>query len=670
MNWRIIPSIVYHDCSETHIACCSEINHEVTSTISDTVENPFSEFPVVISDDTPVSVEPKVNSAHTPDRSNIEERFSNKILTEVTLDYDSSGSVSSIDLVESETQSKMSELQRACTDFDFIIDFLEQDKWPDNPKQQRICQRAKDTYVLQDGLLYAIYQPKYKKTPDLSGEFRLQLCVPKCKRQSLVINYHDCCAGGGHFGYTRTFHKLRQKYWWPQMLQNVKDYISSCDTCQRVKMDRRRKPTPLQPLPIEDTFSRVHIDILGPLPKTKEGQQYILLIIDSFSKWSEAFPLVTQEASEIAFVLYNEFICRFGAPRVLVSDRGRSFMSKIVVALCELFSIKQHHTSSYHPQTNSTVERANSTLAKVLTSYVNENQTNWASMLPSAMMAFRSTPATESTGFSLFELVFGKLMTMPADVELLPKPAMPVKTRQFINELQARRRVCVEIARQNMNVSRDKAKEFYDKKAKVPDFKVHDKVLLHNKYTKPGMSPKLSNKYIGPFEIVAAGPPFTFKLKDCKTNRINQTLVNANRLKHYHERFDTDDADEITPEAENLTTDISPSPQTRNTSSDQNDDPLVKSNTDVSNSGDLSSQQVQASQKTEFLIRPSKVSKVQMKRGHRELYCHFLDGSRTWYPEHKIDEGFLNDYYKSHTKQGKSRKKKNQFYRQKKNSSN
>lgn len=88
------------------------------------------------------------------------------------------------------------------------------------------------------------------------------------------------------------------------------------------------------------------MDILGPLQPTPEGYKYILLVDDIFSRWPEAFPFKSQEAVEIAMTLYREIFTRYGAPHVLVSDRGQNFLSKIVQALCELFSVQSHHTSS------------------------------------------------------------------------------------------------------------------------------------------------------------------------------------------------------------------------------------------------------------------------------------------------------------------------------------
>ena len=87
--------------------------------------------------------------------------------------------------------------------------------------------------------------------------------------------------------------------------------------------------------------------------------QVHFLVVESTSRWPEAFPLKTQHASEIADVLYNEVFCRYGAPRSLLSDRGQNFVSHLVTELCKLFNVKRLKTSSFRPQTNSQCENFN-----------------------------------------------------------------------------------------------------------------------------------------------------------------------------------------------------------------------------------------------------------------------------------------------------------------------
>ena len=417
-------------------------------------------------------------------------------------------------------------LQRECDDFKDIIKYLEDGIVPEDKNIANcVTVVAENQYVLDNGVLYHIYTPRTKKVKDQNiDNLLLQIALPKCERKSVLAAYHDCQAGGGHFGTKRTFASIKEKYWWPKMYQEIKDYVETCDTCQRTKVLRTGHPVPLSPLPIEDVFSRIHVDILGPLPKTKDGFQYILLVVDSFSKWTECFPLKTQEAKEVADILYREIFTRWGAPRAIVTDRAQNFLSKLVNALCELFDVKRTKTSSYHPQTNATVERANSTVVQILRAYVEKNQQNWPSLLPSIMMAVRSSPCMESTGFSPFRLVFGKEMCLPIDTSLIPKSTLPVNTRQYFEQLLSNFKVTREIAQDRMEKAQEIAKQHHDVRAREPNYKLGDKVLLKCEKPAPGLSIKLHGKSYGPFEIVELGPHFTYRLRTVKPIRLKTVL--------------------------------------------------------------------------------------------------------------------------------------------------
>ena len=86
----------------------------------------------------------------------------------------------------------------------------------------------------------------------------------------------------------------------------------------------------------------------------------------------------------------------------IFSDRGQTFMSKFIAAICEVFQVTQHHISSYHPNTNGTVGRQNGSIAECLRIHCGQNQGNWHTLLPSIMMTLRKYPSINTTGFSPF----------------------------------------------------------------------------------------------------------------------------------------------------------------------------------------------------------------------------------------------------------------------------
>ena len=117
-------------------------------------------------------------------------------------------------------------------------------------------------------------------------------------------------------------------------------------------------------IPPTDIFERWGVDIVGSLPITKEGNRYIIVAMNYFSRWPEARPLKTANADTVATFLYEEIICRFGAPRVLQNDRGTHFVNELIQRLTKKFKVKHSLSSPYHPQSNRLVERFNKMLCK------------------------------------------------------------------------------------------------------------------------------------------------------------------------------------------------------------------------------------------------------------------------------------------------------------------
>ncbi|KAK3100349.1 hypothetical protein FSP39_018534 [Pinctada imbricata] len=233
----------------------------------------------------------------------------------------------------------LSHLQMNDSDFIEIVRFITAGELPDNHKHANTVYIQSQHYHISNGLLYHLHQDRGKGLPPERSLIR-QLAVPKSLRKDVLDAYHDCIAGGGHQGFDRTLASIKAKYYWPRMYTDIEEYIRTCETCQQSKRPIHNRPAPLTPIPTEELFSRWHMDILE-LPCTSEGYRYLLLVVDSFSRYPEAFPLKSQEAPEVARVLFNEIFSRWGAPRTLISDRGQNFMSKLVQALCELFDCSQ-----------------------------------------------------------------------------------------------------------------------------------------------------------------------------------------------------------------------------------------------------------------------------------------------------------------------------------------
>ena len=112
------------------------------------------------------------------------------------------------------------------------------------------------------------------------------------------------------------------------MRNNIKEYAKTCFQYQQ-KGSMRQNNQKQTILPM-DIFERWGVDIIGSLPITREGNRYIVVVIDYFSRWLETRLLKAINADIVAIFLYEEIICRFGASRILQSNRGTHFVNEVI----------------------------------------------------------------------------------------------------------------------------------------------------------------------------------------------------------------------------------------------------------------------------------------------------------------------------------------------------
>ena len=203
-----------------------------------------------------------------------------------------------------------------------------------------------------------------------------QAIVPLSQRRTVLRYSHDIKLSG-HLGIKKTLGKIRQKYYWPGLQNDVKNYINGCETCAKRKGPNQTKKAPMQVTRSGYPMERIAVDILGELPETEQGNKYILVVSDYFTKWTESYPMPNMEAVTVARLMIEQMICRFGIPRKIHSDQGRQFESQLFSEMCRLLQIEKTRTTPYHPESDGMVERFNRTLCGMLSAYVAENHRDW-----------------------------------------------------------------------------------------------------------------------------------------------------------------------------------------------------------------------------------------------------------------------------------------------------
>ena len=272
------------------------------------------------------------------------------------------------------------------------------------------------------------------------------------------------------------------------------------------------------------------MDIIGPLPKTQNGNIYILVCTDYTTKYPEAFPLRDQKAETIAQVLFEEIICRYGTPRKILTDQGKNFMSEKLKALSELLGVKQIRTSPYHPQTDGLTERFNRTLIGMLSCYVNQHQTDWDNYIKPCLFAYRMAkhPATNETPF---KLMFGRECNIPVDITEHPI-ARYMDDKDYVTEMKERLPEIWRWANLNVKFHQESFKELHDRKIKPATFKIGERILVNTPDITPGTVSKLKLPGKGPYEIIDVLGDTNLKIRLCSNPLKKPIIVHVNRCKY------------------------------------------------------------------------------------------------------------------------------------------
>ena len=193
----------------------------------------------------------------------------------------------------------------------------------------------------------------------------------------ILFNLHKD-QNGAHLGIDVTYEKTKERYFWPQMYETVRQYVKTCENCQKRGKPNRNEE--LIPLVVEHPFHRIGIDIKGPLPITEKGNRYIIVAMDYLTKWPEAKAITNIKAETVAKFIYEEIICRHGVPEEILSDKGTSFLNQVIRELCEKFQTKHRLTSAYRPQTNGMIERFNRTIGECIAKLLSDKKRNGMSI--------------------------------------------------------------------------------------------------------------------------------------------------------------------------------------------------------------------------------------------------------------------------------------------------
>ncbi|XP_033100281.1 uncharacterized protein LOC117103773, partial [Anneissia japonica] len=356
-----------------------------------------------------------------------------------------------------------------------------------------------ECYYMKDDILMRKWRPP-QRPADEEWSVVHQIIVPPGYRKKILRLAHEIPMAG-HLGIRKTQARISNHFYWPKLHKDVVHFCKTCHVCQIIgKPQPSIKPAPLIPIPVfEEPFSRVIVDCVGPLPRTKSGYNYLLTIMDLSSRFPEAIPL-RKIGSKFVVEALLQFFTRYGLPKEIQSDQGSNFMSGLFQEVMSELGIHQIKSSAYHPQSQGALER--------------------------------DVP-NESTGFSPFELVYGHDVRGPLKLikERFLNHDDETNLLDYVSTFRERLSQACEVARNHLKDSQQSMKERADKNAVVRTFNAGDKVLV----LLPIFGEPLEAKFSGPYVIKK-------KLNDVNyvvstpDRRKSQRVCHVSMLKPYLDR--------------------------------------------------------------------------------------------------------------------------------------
>lgn len=253
----------------------------------------------------------------------------------------------------------------------------------------------------------------YRRTEHAIGEqttddMAWKLWIPQSLIPELLKKHHDDPLSS-HCGINKTLERIRRYYFWPNLVNDVKNYINACEKCKTTK-----HPNKIMRPPMGNTgeshrfFQKLYVDFLGPYPRSRSGNIGIFVVLDHFSKFSFIHPVKRFTADVVIKFLEEHLFHIFGVPEIIVSDNGTQFKANKFNDLLKKYGISHVYTAVHSPQANAS-ERVNRSVISAIKAYVSQDQKDWDENLSRIACALRST-IHSSVGTSPYFMAFGQHM--------------------------------------------------------------------------------------------------------------------------------------------------------------------------------------------------------------------------------------------------------------------
>ena len=365
-------------------------------------------------------------------------------------------------------------------------------------RELKATMAPEDTYIVSDGLWY----------------YRSRLVIPSGADEikKKILNAAHATLSAGHRGMDATYHHVARRFFWPNLMADVRKFVRSCPVCARAKPRNQKAPGLLNPLPYPDgPFQSLEMDFIIGLPDI-DGKTSILSIVDRYTKRVFLVPVSdTITAAETAKLYFDRIWRHIGVPKTMITDRDPKFVAKFWTQLMSELGIQAELAAAYHHRTSGQVERTNRVVEEVLRCYAREASEDWPRMMPAVEFAINSakSPTTGLTPFFASygtELRAGTFMDNDGYALLPDEPLAVAAWLERLRDIRA-------LVREKVNIAQQRQSDYFNKGRMNQSFDIGDQVFLSSENIKLEGNAKLKPRWIGPFPVTAKINDSTYALE-------------------------------------------------------------------------------------------------------------------------------------------------------------
>ena len=381
-------------------------------------------------------------------------------------------------------------------------------------------------YVTLDRVLFHIEQISQDPT-----DIRLTMCVPEEYIALVLHQYHDLVLAA-HQGISRTYATVRLRYFFPRMMHYIRTYIDSCHKCQEWKSHTAVYPAkshvkiPMNYRP----FDVCTLDVKH-MPMSNEGWKFLLLCVCEFTCQTEYACIQNEKMETLYRAIFNKIVCRYGAPRVFVSDKHASFTSDLAQFFYKKLRIQPYTVNPYNKGSNKT-ERYIQTISVELKKFLTATGADWPWYVGPCVFAL-NTFVSPITGLSPYNMVFGRNNPTMSEIQAEIDTTL-IPTDHYAKRLGMQIDKITEVQRDS-SLAKQEARVWRELRA-VPEpttFAKGDLVMIK----RPGLGEvsaacNFVTPWVGPLKIVGILGPDKYVISDL-TGRAVNVVVGTKELKNY-----------------------------------------------------------------------------------------------------------------------------------------